>query len=104
MSNSTRTVVHLQINNKHEYYGSTSSLYDQHTAEELGLTKASLNNYFSKLADGAELIYSNSKCIIRKGTLYTKETTRGRKKATDFLKISPQITQNDFVSKKNSIF
>ena len=71
MSNSTRTVVHLQINNKHEYYGSTSSLYDQHTAEELGLTKASLNNYFSKLADGAELIYSNSKCIIRKGTLYT---------------------------------
>ena len=78
MSNSTRTVVHLQINNKHEYYGSTSSLY----AEELGLTKASLNNYFSKLADGAELIYSNSKCIIRKGTLYTKETTRGRKKAT----------------------
>lgn len=82
MSNSTRTVVHLQINNKHEYYGSTSSLYDQHTAEELGLTKASLNNYFSKLADGAELIYSNSKCIIRKGTLYTKETTRGRKKTT----------------------
>ena len=36
MSNSTRTVVHLQINNKHEYYGSTSSLYDQHTAEKLG--------------------------------------------------------------------
>lgn len=61
MSNSTRTVVHLQINNKHEYYGSTSSLYDQHTAEELGLTKASLNNYFSKLADGAELIYSHTK-------------------------------------------
>lgn len=75
-----RTVIHLQIGETHEYYGSPSSLYDKHTADELGIAQASLNNYFYKLPDSAEPIYTNNKCIIRKGILYVKPTTRGRKK------------------------
>lgn len=75
-----RTIIHLQINEVHEYYGSPSSLYDKHTAEELGISKASLNNYFSKLSEDAPQLYQNSKCIIIKGKLYTKPSTRGRKK------------------------
>ncbi len=75
-----RTIIHLEINEVHEYYGSPSSLYDKHTAEELGISKASLNNYFSKLSDNDPQLYKNSKCIIRKGKLYTKPSTRGRKK------------------------
>ena len=51
-----RTVIHLQIGEAHEYYGSQSSLYDKHTAYELGIAQASLN------------------------ILYVKPTTRGRKK------------------------
>lgn len=75
-----RTIIHLEINEVHEYYGSPSSLYDKHTAEELGISKASLNNYFFKLSDNDPQLYKNSKCIIRKGKLYTKPSTRGRKK------------------------
>ena len=75
-----RTVIHLQIGEAHEYYGSPSSLYDKHTADELGIAQASLNNYFYKLPDDGEPIYTNNKCTIRKGILYVKPTTRGRKK------------------------
>jgi len=78
--NNERTVIHLELNGGHEYFGSPASLYDKHSPEELGITQASLNNYFYKLPDNAELIYTNNKCIIRKGQLYTKPTTRGRKK------------------------
>ncbi|WP_291530615.1 hypothetical protein [Bacteroides sp. UBA939] len=77
---SERTVIHLQIGDQHEYFGSPSSMYDRHTAEELGIGQASLNNYFYKLPDGADMVYTNSRCTIRKGVLYVKPTTRGRKK------------------------
>lgn len=75
-----RTILHLQIRESHEYFGSPASLYDKHSAEELGIAQASLNNYFSRLSDGEELIYRNKICIIRKGSLYVKPSTRGRKK------------------------
>lgn len=91
-----RTVIHLQIGETHEYYGSPSSLYDKHTADELGIAQASLNNYFYKLPDSAEPIYTNNKCIIRKGILYVKPTTRGRKKQNSQKKVIP----NCFISIK----
>lgn len=75
-----RTIIHLELNGIHEYYGSTSSMYDKHTAEELGISKASLNNYFSSLSDDSPKIYENKVCIIRKGKIYVKPSTRGRKK------------------------
>lgn len=75
-----RTIIHLEIDGKHEYFGSPSSLYDKYTSDELGISKASLNNFFSKLSDAAAPIYTNKYCTIRKGLLYVKPSTRGRKK------------------------
>lgn len=46
----------------------------------IDISQAALNNYFSKLEESDEPIYKNKKCTIRKGTLYVKPTTRGRKK------------------------
>lgn len=79
-NNNERSVIHLELNGKHEYFGSPSSMYDKHTSGELGISQASLNNYFYKLQDGVEMVYHNNRCVIRKGLLYTKPTTRGRKK------------------------
>lgn len=75
-----RTIVHLEIDGRHEYFGSPSSLFDKYTREEIGIGQAALNNYFSKLDENEEAVYKNKKCTIRKGTLYVKPTTRGRKK------------------------
>ena len=54
--------------------------YGKHTQEEIGISLSVLNNYFCKLVESDEPIYKNKKCTIRKGTLYVKPTTRGRKK------------------------
>ena len=59
------------------------SIFDKYTREEIGISQAALNNYFSKLGESDEPIYKNKKCTIRKGTLYVKPTTRGRKKQND---------------------
>lgn len=75
-----RTIIHLELNGKHEYYGSPSSMYDKHTADELGISKAALNNYFYKHSESTSQVYENNKCIIRKGKMYAKATTRGRRK------------------------
>ena len=76
-----RTILHLEINGQHEYFGSPSSLFDKYTPDELGITQAGLNNYFSREAkQNNNLVYSNKRCIVRKGKLYVKPTTRGRKK------------------------
>ena len=71
-----RNITHLEMDGKHEYFGSPAALYEVHTATELGITQGALNNYFCKLADDAEQIYTNKKCIIRKGPLYVKEKTK----------------------------
>ena len=72
-----RTIVHLEIDGRHEYFGSPASMFDKYTREEIGISQAALNNYFSKLSEEAEAVYKNKKCTIRKGTLYVKPTTRG---------------------------
>ena len=59
------------------------SIFGKHTREEIGVSQAALNNYFSNLRENDEPIYKNKKCTIRKGTLYVKPTTRGRKKQND---------------------
>jgi len=40
-------------------------------------------NYGKQNRQCDEQIYKNKKCTIRKGTLYVKPTTRGRKKQGD---------------------
>ena len=61
------------------------SIFGKHTQEEIGISLSVLNNYFSKLGENDEPIYKNKKCTIRKGTLYVKPTTRGRKKQEKLL-------------------
>ena len=72
-----RTVIHLEINGEHHYYGSVSKMYEFYTSEELGITYASLRNY----GLSAERPYQNKKCIIRKGVLLSKSGGRGIRKS-----------------------
>lgn len=71
-----RTVIHLEINGEHFYYGSLAAIYTQFTNEEIGLGYGSLRNY--GLSDDKP--YENSKCKIRKGVLKTIEGGRGKSK------------------------
>ena len=70
-----RTVIHLQMGDVHEYYGSIANIYEFHSAEELGITYGSLRNYGLSPSKP----YQNSKCTIRKGVLHQKAGGRGRK-------------------------
>ena len=70
-----RTVIHLQMGDVHEYYGSIANVYEFHSSEELGITYGSLRNY----GLSTDRLYQNSRCIIRKGILRQKSGGRGRK-------------------------
>ena len=72
-----RTVIHLEINSQHHYYGSIANMYEFYTSEELGITYASLRNYGLSY----EHPYQNKKCIIRKGVLLSKSGNRGIRKS-----------------------
>lgn len=74
-----RTVIHLEINGEHHYYGSIANLYEYYTPQELGISYGALRNY----GLSTEKPYTNSKCTIRKGLLLSKSGGRGRKKQTD---------------------
>lgn len=63
-----RKVVHLQIGDKHLYYGSISRLFDDFTEDELGVSYYKTKNNLAKL--GA---IATDKCTIRQGFLITKE-------------------------------
>lgn len=71
-----RTVIHLEINGEHHYYGSIANIYEFYTSDELGISYASLRNY--GLSD--EHPYKNSMCTIRKGVLLSKKGNRGIRK------------------------
>lgn len=77
MATSTeRTVIHLEKDGQHYYFGSIANIFEHFTAEELGIGYGSLRNY----GLAADKPYSNSKCTIRKGVLLQKAGGRGRKK------------------------
>ena len=76
-----RTVIHLEINGQHHYYGSIANMYEFYSSEELGITYASLRNY----GLSAEHPYQNKKCIIRKGVLLSKSGGRGIRKSEQVL-------------------
>lgn len=81
MANRKIILLHVLESDIYEFYGSPASLFDKHEAKELLIAQTSLNNHFSKqAAQGKELVYRNSYCEIRKGSIYVKPTTRGRKK------------------------
>ena len=71
-----RTVIHLELDGQHYYYGSVACLYEHHTSSEIGITYAALRNY----GLSSEKPYRNNKCTIRKGVLLSKEGNRGIRK------------------------
>ena len=72
-----RTVIHLEINGEHHYFGSVANVYEYYTSEQLGITYASLRNY----GLSSEHPYQNKKCIIHKGVLLSKSGGRGIRKS-----------------------
>ena len=81
MANRSIIQLHLLASDSFEFFGSPAALFDRYTAEDLLIAQTSLNNHFSKMAaQGKELVYRNAYCEIRKGEVYVKPSTRGRKK------------------------
>ncbi len=70
-----RTVIHVEVDGQHHYFGSLASIFDTFTPQQLGISYGSLRNY----GLSEEKPYQNSRCIIRKGILITKSGGRGRK-------------------------
>ena len=63
-----RKVVHLQIGEHHEYFGSIEQLFCKYTKEELGFSIYQVRNNLRKLG-----VMESQTCIIRVGVLQTKE-------------------------------
>lgn len=70
-----RTVVHLEMEGKHYYFGSIANIFEHFDADTIGISYGSLRNY----GLSEEKPYQNKKCIIRKGVLLAKSTNRGKK-------------------------
>ena len=58
-----RTVVHVEYNGQHYYFGSLSAIYTKFSPKDLGIALGTLRNYGLK----EEKPYQNSLCTIRKG-------------------------------------
>jgi len=73
MEKKERTVIHLELNGSHYYFGSLKAMTVQFPKEEIGIEYGSLRNY--GLSETKP--YQNTKCIIRKGSLKAIEGGRG---------------------------
>lgn len=62
-----RSVIHLEIDGEHQYFGSVKALCDHFGKEKIGIGYKSLANY----GITAEKPYRNKYCTIRKGVLIT---------------------------------
>ncbi len=69
-----RTIIHLEYQGKHYYFGSMVNMYDYFSAEDLGIAYTTLRNY----GLSADKPFKNEMCVIRKGILHTKDTQRGK--------------------------
>ena len=76
MEKQERTVIHLELNEMHFYFGSIKAMTVQFPKEKIGIEYGSLRNY--GLSETKP--YQNSKCIIRKGILKAIEGGRGQSK------------------------
>lgn len=74
-----RTVIHLEIDGEHHYFGSIANMYEYFTPQQLGISYGALRNY----GLSSDKPYRNSKCIIRKGQLLSKSGGRGRKSSSN---------------------
>jgi hypothetical protein len=71
-----RTVIHVEFNGEHHYFGSISNIFEYFNSEILGIGYGALRNY----GLSCDNPYKNAKCTIRKGVLLSKSGNRGRKK------------------------
>ncbi len=62
-----RKVVHLQIGELHEYFGSIEQLFHKYNKEQLGFSIYQVRNNLKKLGK-----MESHSCIIRVGILQTK--------------------------------
>lgn len=69
MEKQERTVVHLEYEGQHYYYGNLKALTDVWTKDKIGVSYNYLKNYNIML----DHPYKNDKCIIRKGILITSQ-------------------------------
>lgn len=65
-----RKVVHLQMGNRHEYFGSIEQLFCRYSKEDLGFSIFQVRNNLKKMG-----IMESDRCIIRIGILQTKLKT-----------------------------
>ncbi|WP_052046452.1 hypothetical protein [Prevotella melaninogenica] len=68
-----RTVIHLEINGEHHYFGSMANLYQYYTSSQLGIAYSTLRKY----GLSEDKLFMNDKCIIRKGVLLSKQKVPG---------------------------
>ena len=62
-----RSVVHLEINDEHYYYGNLKALTDNWDKDKIGVSYNYLKNYGLSL----DKPYIGKKCTIRKGIIVT---------------------------------
>lgn len=62
-----RKVVHLQMGEQHEYFGSIEQLFSKYSKEDLGFSIYQVRNNLKKLGE-----MQSDFCIIRVGVLQTK--------------------------------
>lgn len=62
-----RTVIHLEVDGNHYYYGNLKALCDNWSKEDIGVSYNYLRNY----GIAEEKIFVGKKCIIRKGIIVT---------------------------------
>jgi len=74
MEKQERTVIHLELNGLHYYFGSLKALTVQFPKDIIGIEYSSLRN----VGLSETKSYINSKCVIRKGVLKAIEGGRGR--------------------------
>ena len=67
-----RTVIHLEINGEHHYYGSIKRMCADYDKNTLGVAYNTLRNF----GLSAEKPYINAKCTIRKGLLLSQPDKR----------------------------
>lgn len=71
-----RTVIHLQIGDKHYYFGSLAAIYTMFNAEAIGIGYGALRNF--GLTEKKPYINEKKDVVIRKGLLKTIEGNRGK--------------------------
>ena len=67
MEKQERTVVHLELDGNHYYYGNLKALCDNWSKEVIGVNYGILRNYNIT----SYKPFRNEKCIIRRGVLIT---------------------------------